>query len=1013
MDPIARSLSTPVLLRAPWLVPCLVLAVGLGVTYGLRHVVRDNNRAEAAAHFQARVDGLVGDIGARLRSYEQVLRGARALVAASDEVRPDEFHEYASQMRLADRYPGLRALGYSIVLAPDAPRAHEGAAGAQGFTSYAVHPAGGRESHSTVLYLEPLDEATRGILGLDMLADPRLRPAMERARDEGRLAGTRRVAGIAQVVGTGADPEPGFLWYLPVYTPFHGHAAPDRKRDFQGWIHAILRMPGLMRGIPERQFGESGVPLAFRIYDGDTSDSQALLYDSLADEGRAGTPARTPAFQADARVDVVGRPWMITVRSTPEFEARLGGSAARLITLAGIAASLLAATIAWLLVTGRERAYRKARELAGQYQAEEFRTRRLNRALKLLSACNVAMIRARDERRLLGDICRLLVRQGDYGLAWVGYAQAGEAAGVRPMAQEGLEDEGAGPAGIPWADMSASQGPCGAAIRDRRTVLIQDHRPGSGPEPWEPFARGRGFGSGIALPLLGQAGVLGALAIYSSQPRAFNEEEVRLLQDLAADLAFGIETLRTRAKHDTAVERLTFLAYHDPLTHLPNRLQLAKRFEQATQAARARHTMVGLMFLGMDNFKQVNDMLGHERGDQLMIRAIERLRQCADGIGTIGRHGGDQFVALLEGVRGRGQIEARAQGIIDAFGEPFQFDGHAVPISFSIGISVFPEDGEIFDLLLKKADTAMHHAKDKGRNTFQFSTAGTDEHSLEQMRLQGLLSHALDNGELSLHYQPQVDIRHGGLFGFEALLRWNHPELGAIPPVKFIPLAERSGLIVPIGEWVLKEACRQAGAWLALGHPVRMAVNLSVLQLRRGNLLDSVEAALAESGLPAHLLDLELTESMLLRDMDTVEDTLQRLKRMGVKLSIDDFGTGYSSLSYLKRLAVDKVKIDQSFVADLLTNAESAAIVRAIIQLAQALQLDVIAEGAENAEQVRRLSLYGCMRLQGYHFSRPVSAEAAALLLTRNFLQPPAGGAASRARPQEWPDGAVPGAARP
>ncbi|GEM_PF-570059 len=982
------------LLRAPWRVACLVLIAGLGITYGLRHSVQATNRAEAAAHFQSRIDALVGEIEARLRGYEQVLRGAKALWAASDTVRRDEFHEYANQMRLSERYPGLQSLGYSIALAPAALREHEHGVRAEGYTRYTVHPAGERDAYSATLYLEPMNDGNRRRLGLDMLADPRLRPAMERARDEDRLAETPRITALAP----GANADAGFLWFLPIYANGRAHeSTAERRANLEGWIHATFRMPAFMGGIFEQQFGETGAALGFKIYDGDPATADALLYDSLA--GLTAAPPEQAAFRANARIDAIGQPWTMAARSLPGFEALLAGSNVRLITLAGVATSLLSAIIAWLLASGRERAHRLARELAGRYRTEEAQARRLNRALKLLSACNVALFRAKDERRLLNEICRLLVRRGDYSFAWVGYAQMDARRSVRLVAQEGLTRGYTGFSRISWADTPEGQGPCGTAIRTGETVLIQDYRQGSGPAPWEAFARARGLGSSIALPLIGQAGVCGALSIYSTRPRAFNEEEVSLLRDLAADLAFGIETLRTRAKHDAAAEQLSFLAYHDPLTQLPNRLLLARRFEDAGRAARARGAMIGLLFLGLDNFKQINDTLGHDLGDRLMVRAVERLRRRVAGVAMIGRYGGDQFVALLEETRERGRIEERAQAVIDAFEAPFRIDGHVVPISFSVGISVFPEDGEIFDLLLKKADAAMYHAKDKGRNTFQFCTGGMSDHALEQLRLQGLLRHALDNGELSLHYQPQVDIRHGGLFGFEALLRWNHPELGMIPPATFIPLAESSGLIIPIGEWVLREACRQAGVWLMQGHPVMIAVNLSALQLRRGTLLQSVTSALADAGLPARLLDLELTESMLLRDVKAVEDTLQGLKRMGVKLSIDDFGTGYSSLTYLKRLAVDRVKIDHSFVSDLLTNAESAAIVRAIIQLAQALQLDVIAEGAENAEQVRRLSLYGCMRLQGYHFSRPVPAEATTQLLSRNFLEARADGASRRQAP--------------
>ena len=287
-------------------------------------------------------------------------------------------------------------------------------------------------------------------------------------------------------------------------------------------------------------------------------------------------------------------------------------------------------------------------------------------------------------------------------------------------------------------------------------------------------------------------------------------------------------------------------------------------------------------------------------------------------------------------------------------------------------------------MLLKKADIALTHAKDNGRNIYQFFTEQMNLDVEEQMELQSQLHNALKNHELELYYQAQINISDQRVTGFEALLRWRHPQKGMVSPAKFIPLAERSGLIIPIGEWVLNEACKQAKTWLDNGYPLVMAVNLSSIQFKRGNLLETIANALKNNDLPAHMLELELTESILLQDVDGVMNNLHKLKAMGVKLSIDDFGTGYSSLSYLKRMAIDKLKVDQSFVADLATSADDKAIVRTIIQLGHSLQLTVIAEGVENAEQLALLKKYGCDEAQGYFFSKPVPIHEAAALLKNN-----------------------------
>ena len=362
--------------------------------------------------------------------------------------------------------------------------------------------------------------------------------------------------------------------------------------------------------------------------------------------------------------------------------------------------------------------------------------------------------------------------------------------------------------------------------------------------------------------------------------------------------------------------------------------------------------------------------------------AVERLQQCIPTSATISRISGDEFVVLLTGPYDVAGIAVLANSIRDVFFEPVKIGGNALDISFSIGIGLFPNDGEDFNTLLKNAHTAVESAKEAGRDTYCFFSHNMNAGLAEQIRLTGALTDAVRNHEFRLHYQPQINISSGKIIGTEALVRWQHPDEGLVPPGKFIALAERSGHIIQIGEWVLNEACRQARIWMdQYPTPLVVAVNLSSLQFKRGNVLEMVSTALAASGLPPDRLELELTESILLEDVDATIKTLRGLKSMGVKLSIDDFGTGYSSLSYLKRLAVDKIKIDQSFVRDLLTDADGASIVKAIIQLGHSLQLTVIAEGVELDAQLAFLSESGCDEVQGYLYSRPVPAEQLAQLL--------------------------------
>ncbi len=432
-----------------------------------------------------------------------------------------------------------------------------------------------------------------------------------------------------------------------------------------------------------------------------------------------------------------------------------------------------------------------------------------------------------------------------------------------------------------------------------------------------------------------------------------------------------------------AEERISFLAYHDPLTGLPNRVLLRDRFEQAMAFAQRSGAAVALLFLDLDRFKAVNDTLGHTAGDALLQAVAVRLQECVRQTDTISRQGGDEFAIVLTDLRGSEVAAEVARKILDRLAEPISIGGHVLTTSFSIGISLYPSDGQDFDTLLKEADTAMYCAKDAGRNAYRFFAESMNVGVAATLALHNRLADAVRANEFELHYQPQVDMRTGRICGCEALLRWNSKELGWMLPGGFITAAEETGLIVPIGAWVLREACRQAAAWRGAGlQEIVVSVNLSAIQFRRDNLVDTVRQALAESGLPPGCLELELTESILVGHSESVLDTVRTLKELGVSLAIDDFGTGYSSLAYLKRFAVDRLKVDRSFIKDILVDPDDAAIVRAVIQMARSLKLDITAEGVETPQQATYLVAEGCHVAQGYHFGRPMPPADFARLLS-------------------------------
>ncbi len=423
-------------------------------------------------------------------------------------------------------------------------------------------------------------------------------------------------------------------------------------------------------------------------------------------------------------------------------------------------------------------------------------------------------------------------------------------------------------------------------------------------------------------------------------------------------------------------EQLDHLAHHDPLTDLPNRVLFNMRLTYALSHARRNDQRVGVLFLDLDRFKNVNDTLGHPVGDALLQQVAQRFRVRMRDADTIARTGGDEFIVIAEELGSPDDAAQVAQKLLDSFSVPFRVGSSDIHLGASIGISLFPEDGPDVETLVKNADIAMYRAKDRGRNNYQFYTSELTTNAMEKFRLEAALRHALERDELVLYYQPKVRLSDGAVFGVEALLRWRNTELGLVTPDRFIPMAEDTALIIPIGEWVMLSACRQMRSWLEMGLPLQqVAVNLSGVQILRGNVVGTVARALEESGLDPRHLELEITESVLMEHAEETIRVLDELRGLGVSIAVDDFGTGYSSLSYLKRFPIDALKIDRSFVQDLPADQNDEAIVRAVIALGRSLQLGIIAEGVETVAQRDFLLREGCDSAQGYLYSKPVPAS--------------------------------------
>ena len=440
-----------------------------------------------------------------------------------------------------------------------------------------------------------------------------------------------------------------------------------------------------------------------------------------------------------------------------------------------------------------------------------------------------------------------------------------------------------------------------------------------------------------------------------------------------AGIANGHDLLQdiTHRKQD----ELYYLAHYDQLTKVPNRMLFNDRLTQACREAVRSGSLVGLLFIDVDRFKQINDSMGHRFGDLLLVTLAERLQSCARDCDTVGRLGGDEFAILMDAPHDAGAISVLSRRVVDSMREPFQVMGKELYVTVSVGTSIFPSDDAEIDGLFAKADTAMYEAKTNGRNGFQEYVPGLSIYSADRMSLESDLRAALRNNEFVLHYQPQICLATNQVVGVEALIRWRHPKHGLLPPLHFIPTAEENGLIVEIGRWVLREACRQCQQWADVDHvALRIAVNISALEFRQADFVEQVQAILNETGVAPNHIELEMTESIVMHNVSAVLATLNELKRMGTLLAIDDFGTGFSSLNYLRRFPIDRLKIDQSFIQGIDHVPANESIVRAITSLAHNLSIEVVAEGAESDSELDILRACQCNEAQGYWFAKPMPA---------------------------------------
>jgi diguanylate cyclase (GGDEF)-like protein/PAS domain S-box-containing protein len=490
------------------------------------------------------------------------------------------------------------------------------------------------------------------------------------------------------------------------------------------------------------------------------------------------------------------------------------------------------------------------------------------------------------------------------------------------------------------------------------------------------------LGSGIDVPIGAADGRIGILGAYAREPRRFSSDSIDFLRSVA-------NIIQTAVERKAVEDKLAYLAQFDSVTGLPNRSLFLDRLSQMLTQAQRNGWLAGVVFVDLDRFKAVNDTYGHSVGDSLLRLVAQRLTESVRAGDSVGRLGGDEFAIALSSLGKADDASLVAQKVVEALARPFDLAEHAIYATASLGVAIYPGDGTDADTLLKNADIAMYRAKEHGRNAYQFYLPQMNERAEKRMRLEAQLRGALERGEFLLHYQAKADLRSGAISGFEALLRWRHPERGLVQPLEFISILEDTGLIVPVGKWVVRTACEQLASWRAAGvAPRPIAINLSARQFQQKDLDSSIGDILRDTGADPSLLEFELTESLLMNDAEDAVRTLKRMKAYGLRLSVDDFGTGYSSLAYLKRFPLDALKIDRAFVRDVTSDPDDATIVLTIINLAHSLRLKVVGEGVESAEQLRFLGAHGCDEIQGYHFARPLPAADCTRMLIEDRRLP-------------------------
>lgn len=618
------------------------------------------------------------------------------------------------------------------------------------------------------------------------------------------------------------------------------------------------------------------------------------------------------------------------------------------------------------------------RDISERILAEQ-KIRRLNRVYATLSGVNSVIVRSHDRQQMLDDLCRVAVEQGEFGIAWIGLLDP-RTQEVTPFACHGIERDVIERSRVSVrADIPEGQGTAGRSLRSGKTVVCNDIRGEPRTSALREEALQRGYSSVATLPLLSHNTAIGVLVLYSLESGFFDEHEIELLNEVANDISFSLRYIEKE-------ERLSYLAYYDALTGLANATLFDDRLSQFLQSAKQDHTKVGVVLVDLDRFTQLNDTLGRHVGDLLLRDVAARFRDALREPYSLARIGADTYAVAIPDLHAGTEVATFVQErLFAALNLPFSGSGNAIRISARAGIALYPDDGGDAATLFKNAEAALKHAQASGERCFYYAPE-INAKVAAKLAIEAKLRYAVEREEFLLHYQPKIDAKSGRLTGLEALIRWCDPQTGLVSPASFIPVLEESGMILEVGQWVIECALADYRHWRDNDlQPPRISVNVSSLQLRRPDLADNVRRAIEECCVAAEALELEITESIIMEDIDANIRVLEAIRNMGVTIAIDDFGTGYASLRYLARLPVDTIKIDRSFIVTMVNDPDSMTIVSTMISLAHSLDYRVVAEGVDGEDQARSLRLLKCDELQGYLFSRPLPVDEISELLKRRL----------------------------